>query len=112
MGKSALLKAVGERARERGATVVTTTCTQSEARLAFGGLHQLLLPFLDRVDHRPDPQRKALNVAFGVSEGDAPDVFLAIGASIAVSPDDRFLAISGGMETQLYDLETGRTLRN
>ena len=53
IGKSALLEAAGERARERGATVVTTTGTQSEARLAFGGLHQLLLPFLDRVGHRP-----------------------------------------------------------
>ena len=53
IGKSALLEAVAERAREQGATVVTTTGTQSEARLAFGGLHQLLLPFLDRVDHRP-----------------------------------------------------------
>src|SRR3954454_21336559 len=76
IGKSALLEAVGGRAREQGATVVTTTGTQSEARLAFGGLHQLLLPFLDQVDQRPDPQRKALDVALGVSEGDAPDVFL------------------------------------
>ena len=56
---------------------MTTTGTQSEAQLAFGGLHQLLFPFLDRVDHLPDPQRKAVDVAFGVSEGDAPDAFLA-----------------------------------
>jgi DNA-binding CsgD family transcriptional regulator len=76
IGKSALLEAAGERARERGATVVTTAGTQSEAQLAFGGLHQLLLPFLDRVNHRPDPQRKALDVAFGVTVGDAPDLFL------------------------------------
>lgn len=76
IGKSALLDAIGERARERGGTVVTTTGTQSEARLPFGGLHQLLLPFLHRVANRPDPQRKALNVAFGITEGDAPDVFL------------------------------------
>jgi DNA-binding CsgD family transcriptional regulator len=76
IGKSALLGASGERARSQGATVVTTTGTQSEARLAFGGLHQLLLPFLGRAGHRPDPQRKALDVAFGVIEGDAPDLFL------------------------------------
>ena len=76
IGKSALLEAVAKRARDRGTVVVTTTGTQSEARLAFGGLHQLLLPFLDQVDHLPGPQRNALNVAFGVSEGDAPDVFL------------------------------------
>ena len=87
IGKSALLEAVVERAHEQGTTVVTTTGTQSEARLAFGGLHQLLLPFLDRVDHRPDPQRKALNVAFGVSEGDTPDVFLIGLATLGVVTD-------------------------
>ena len=84
IGKSALLEAVGERAREQGATVVTTAGTPSEARLAFGGLHQLLLPFFDRVEHRPAPQRKALEVAFGVSAGDAPDVFLIGLATLGV----------------------------
>ncbi len=84
IGKSALLEAAGERARERGAPVVTTTGTQSEARFAFGGLHQLLLPFLDRLDHLPDPQRRALDVAFGVAEGDAPDVFLVGLATLGV----------------------------
>jgi DNA-binding CsgD family transcriptional regulator len=84
IGKSALLEAVGERARERGATVLTTTGTQSEARLAFGGLHQLLLPFLDRVEQRPEPQRRALEVALGVREGDAPDVFLIGLATLGV----------------------------
>ena len=33
IGKSALLEAAGERAREHGATVVSTTGTQSEKRL-------------------------------------------------------------------------------
>jgi AAA ATPase domain len=84
IGKSALLEAVVERARAQGAVVVTTTGTQSEARLAFGGLHQLLLPFLDRMGQRPDPQRKALDVAFGLSEGDAPDVFLIGLATLGV----------------------------
>ncbi|WP_204040101.1 ATP-binding protein [Acrocarpospora phusangensis] len=87
IGKSALLEAAGERARGRGAAVVTATGTQSEARLAFGGLHQLLLPFLDRVRHRPDPQRKALDVAFGVTEGDAPDLFLLGLAALGVVTD-------------------------
>ena len=52
--------------------------------MAFGGLHQLLLPFLDRMDQRPEPQRKALDVAFGVSEGDAPDIFLIGLAALGV----------------------------
>src|SRR5262249_21961553 len=76
IGKSALLEAVADRARGQGARVATTTGTQSEARFAFGALHQLLLPFREAVGHLPDPQRRALDVAFGVVEGDAPDVFL------------------------------------
>lgn len=76
IGKSALLEAAAERAHERGAMVVTSTGTQSEALFAFGGLHQLLTPFLDRADRLPDPQRRALDVAFGVSEGDPPDAFM------------------------------------
>ena len=76
IGKSALLKEAADRARAVGATVATTTGTQSEARFAFGALHQLLLPFLELADALPDPQRQALDVAFGVLEGEAPDVFL------------------------------------
>ena len=84
IGKTALLRAVAEHARGHGARVVTTTGIQSEARLAFGGLHQLLLPFLDRLDHLPAPQRGALEVAFGVAEGDAADVFLIGLAALGV----------------------------
>jgi DNA-binding NarL/FixJ family response regulator len=76
IGKSALLDAAVERARERGVAVVTTTATPSEARFAFGALHRLLLPFLDGLDRLPDPQRRALDIAFGAAEGDAPDAFL------------------------------------
>jgi len=84
IGKTSLLKAVGEGAYAQGVAVVTTTGTQSEARLAFGGLHRLLLPFLDRLDRLPDPQRRALDVAFGAIEGDAPDVFLIGLATLGV----------------------------
>jgi len=76
IGKSALLAAARERAQQRGATVVTTTGTLSEAPLAFAGLHQLLLPLLGGLDLLPDPQRQALEAAFGIAEGDAPDLFL------------------------------------
>ena len=76
IGKSALLAAAGERALQRGVTVESTTGALSEARLAFAGLHQLLLPLLDRLDLLPDPQRRALETAFGIAEGDAPDLFL------------------------------------
>ena len=57
-------------------TVVSTTGALSEAQLAFAGLHQLLLPLLGGLDLLPDPQRRALEAAFGIAEGDAPDLFL------------------------------------
>ncbi len=44
--------------------------------LPFAGLHQLCRPFLDDVDHLPGPQRDALGVAFGLSEGEPPSRFL------------------------------------
>jgi len=76
IGKSALLAAATERALDRGVTVVPTTGALSEARLAFAGLHQLVLPLLGGLDLLPDPQRQALESAFGIAEGDAPDLFL------------------------------------
>jgi DNA-binding CsgD family transcriptional regulator len=76
IGKSALFAAAKERALHRGVTVVSTTGALSEARLAFAGLHQLLLPLLGGRALLPDPQRRALEAAFGIGEGDAPDLFL------------------------------------
>jgi DNA-binding CsgD family transcriptional regulator len=76
IGKSTLLAAARDRAVEQGVTVVSTTGALSEAQLAFAGLHQLLLPLLGRLDFLPDPQRQALETAFRLAEGDAPDLFL------------------------------------
>jgi DNA-binding CsgD family transcriptional regulator len=76
IGKSALLAAARERAVDRGVTVVSTTGALSEAQLGFAGLHQLLLPLLGHLELIPDPQRQALESAFGIAEGDAPDLFL------------------------------------
>ncbi|TVZ06085.1 helix-turn-helix transcriptional regulator [Trebonia kvetii] len=84
IGKSALISQAAVRARERGLTVRTATGVQSEARFAFAGLHQLLLPFLNALDRLPAPQRRALEMAFGMRDAPddrAPDVFLiALGA--------------------------------
>ena len=76
IGKSALLATARERALQRGVTVLSTTGTLSEAQLAFAGLHQLLLPLLGGLALLPDPQRRALETAFGIAGGDAPDLFL------------------------------------
>src|SRR6476619_3998764 len=87
IGKSALLEAAAVRAREREVTVVATTGTEPEARLAFAGLHRLLLPFLDGLDGLPEPQRRALEAAVGGAGGEAPDPFLVGLATLGLLTD-------------------------
>jgi DNA-binding NarL/FixJ family response regulator len=77
IGKSALLEAAAARARDQGMRVFATTAVESETRLPFAGLHELLLPFLGRLDRLPEVQRHALEMAFGLAPREAvPDVFL------------------------------------
>ena len=74
VGKSALLEyTVGA---ADGLHVVRASGVESEIDLAFSGLHLLCLPLLDRVEVLPAPQRHALEVAFGLRDGGAPDRFL------------------------------------
>jgi predicted ATPase len=63
IGKSALLAAANRRAAERGMLVLTATGVQSEARLPFSGLHQLLRPVIAGAKGLPAPQRVALLAA-------------------------------------------------
>jgi hypothetical protein len=74
VGKTALLEYLVERASDF--RVLRAVGVQSEMELAFAGLHQLLAPMLDRVEGLPVPQRDALQTAFGVGTGQAPDRFL------------------------------------
>src|SRR5580700_8939198 len=46
MGKSVLLADAADRARSAGMRVLSVTGRESESRLAFAGLHQLLRPVL------------------------------------------------------------------
>jgi DNA-binding CsgD family transcriptional regulator len=73
VGKTALLDYVLERAS--GCRIARAVGVESEMELPFAGLHQLCAPMLGRLEHLPAPQRDALQVAFGLSEGDAPDRF-------------------------------------
>src|SRR5262249_9063818 len=76
IGKSALLAAAGQRARERGMLVLAASGVQSEANLPFAGLHQLLRPVLRGIGELPGPQRAAVQAAFGMTAAAAPDLFL------------------------------------
>ena len=76
IGKSFLLEAFAERVRDLGFQHLWLSGVQSEARLAFSGLHQLLRPVLHRSSELPPRQREALLAAFGMSERVAPDPYL------------------------------------
>src|SRR6516165_7210520 len=74
-GKTALLNYLLKRAG--GCQIMRAAGAGSETELAFAALHQLCAPFLDRLERLPGPQRDALDMAFGVRDGDGPDRFLA-----------------------------------
>jgi DNA-binding CsgD family transcriptional regulator len=74
VGKTALLDwAVGSAA---GLRVARVAGVESEMELAFAALQQLCVPMLGKLEGLPDPQRAALDVAFGLETGAAPDRFL------------------------------------
>jgi hypothetical protein len=52
--------------------------------LAFATLHQLCAPMLDHWERLPTPQRDALQTAFGMKAGPAPDRFLVALAALTL----------------------------
>jgi DNA-binding CsgD family transcriptional regulator/tetratricopeptide (TPR) repeat protein len=76
VGKSALLDYARARADGLGLRALSSLGVEAEAELAYAGLHQLLVPVLGLVELLPAPQRRALEVAFGVASGPEPDLFL------------------------------------
>ena len=74
VGKTALLESAIISAS--GFRVARAAGVESEMELAFAALQQLCAPMLDRLDRLPAPQQDALEVAFGLRAGDAPDRYL------------------------------------
>src|SRR4051794_7918667 len=74
IGKTALLEHAIDSASDL--SVVRAAAVASEIELPFAGLHQLCVPLLDRLACLPVPQRDALETAFRLSMGSAPDRFL------------------------------------
>lgn len=74
IGKTALLDLLAERATD--CRVVRMSGVEAEMELPFAAMHQLCAPFLDRRDVLPSPQRRALEVTFGLDAGPAPDRML------------------------------------
>jgi len=74
IGKTALLGYAAQSAADL--RVLRLTGVEPEVGLDHAGLHQLLRPFLSRVDRLRQSQRQALRAALGLGAGATPDRFL------------------------------------
>jgi DNA-binding CsgD family transcriptional regulator len=74
VGKSALLEYIAEGAT--GCRVLRAAGVEYEIELAYAGLHQLYGPILDLRERLPQPQREALETAFGLRANPSPDRFI------------------------------------
>ena len=74
IGKTALLRYLVGTAT--GFRVVRCVGVESTMELAFAGLYELCAPMLGRLPVLAEPQRRALNVAFGLACGDNLDRFV------------------------------------
>src|ERR1700682_1862221 len=75
IGKSVLLQRVRRRAEAQGARPLVTVGVESQAELAFAGLHQLLRPVIGALAQQPESQRQALEAALGLGVDLKPDPY-------------------------------------
>ncbi|WP_396913061.1 AAA family ATPase [Mycolicibacterium sp.] len=74
IGKTALMTWLRETAD--GFHVLSARGVESDVELAYAGLHELCGPLLDHRAALPPPQRRAMESAFGLRDGAAPERFL------------------------------------
>jgi DNA-binding CsgD family transcriptional regulator len=85
IGKTVLLEWAAVQALDM--QVARVAGIQAEMGMGFAGLHQLLVPFLSGLEGLPGPQRQALESAFGLVAGPAPDRFLVGLAALTLLTD-------------------------
>lgn len=78
IGKTALLEYATERAE--GFRVLRAVGIESESKLAFSGLHQLLLPVLGELDQVPEAAAEALSRSLALAAPGEVNPFLAYAA--------------------------------
>ncbi|MEU6482203.1 AAA family ATPase [Streptomyces sp. NPDC047017] len=87
-GKSTLLGLAAEHVRGAGGRVLRAVGSESEARLGFAGLHQLLRPVFGAVGNLPSRQRAALRAVLGLDEcAEAPDM-MVVGLAVLTLVSD------------------------
>jgi hypothetical protein len=102
LGKSALLQSAARMAAQRGRTVLRGAGVQSEARVPFAALHQLVYPLASRFGSLAVRQHQALQAAFGHGAGPGPEVFLIAIATLELLAD---VAAGPGLLVVVDDLQ-------
>jgi len=74
IGKTALMRYCARQAS--GCQLAQIDGVESEMELPLAALHQFCGPLLSSLDALPEPQQRALRVAFGLAAGPAPDRFV------------------------------------
>jgi DNA-binding CsgD family transcriptional regulator/tetratricopeptide (TPR) repeat protein len=110
VGKSALLDYAVAAAPEF--RIGRTVGVEAEMELPFAAVQQLCSPFLELRERLPQPQRDALDVAFGLVTGPAPNEFLvglaALGLLAEAAEEQPLLCPVD--DAQWLDSASGRTL--
>jgi len=109
MGKTALLDYA---ASVSSLPVARISGIEAEQAFGFAALHRLFLPFIDKIQVLPPPQRTALENAFGLLAESPPDLFMvglaALTLLAAQSESSGLLCIID--DAQWIDLESLQTL--
>src|SRR5882757_122539 len=110
IGKTALLEYLIE--QSSGCIVARATGVQADMELPFAGLQQLFGSMPASLEPLPDPQRDAVEVAFGLRSGPAPDRFEVglgiLGLLAEVAEQEPLLCVID--DAQWLDQASARTL--
>jgi hypothetical protein len=85
IGKTALLAEFAGLTAER--RLLWLAGLEAEADMAWAALHRLLLAFPAELDRLPGAQRKAVDIAVGLRDGDTSDAELIEGAVLVLPTD-------------------------
>src|SRR4029450_10938752 len=90
----------------------STAGVEGEMELPFAPLQQLCSPFIELAERLPDPQRDALDIAFGLTAGPPPNPFLVglavLGLLSEVAKDGPLLTVVD--DAQWLDAGAARAL--
>src|ERR1700729_334904 len=110
VGKTALLEYAGEAGGQF--RIAHAAGSEAEMELPSAVVQQLCAPFLRLMERLPEPQRDALNIAFGLVSGPAPNEFLvglaALGLLAEAAEERPLLCVVD--DAQWLDHASARTL--